>query len=363
MKRLSLLLACVVAAATVVIIVGRLVSANHPAASSLTCHRVHGPFGVRNGYTTAASGDRYTPFGIAVTGIRPGDPPDRYPADITDTRAQEDASATFWCANTVRFGVDQDLVTGGGRRAAAYLSAIEKVVAHAEKDGLAVVLCMSRGRKNGEPMPASRTLAAWRTLAHRYGSDPQVIFDVWNEPQQVTWPQWRNGGVLDGHAFYGMEAMASYLRGLGARNLLWVQGVVKGTTLRQVPAYHLTGAGPVAYAFHHPPGPHTPARWSKLFGFLAGHWPVVDGEWTNYSRSHAPWACWPDARTAVPAYLGYLAGRGIGVVAFDLAQPRLIRSPSLTDPTRITSGWACKTGLNEGAGQQILSWFKRHNGQ
>jgi hypothetical protein len=360
-KLFGLLLACAVAAATVTVIVHHMVSASHLAASSVTCHHVHGPFSVRGGYTVTAGGDRYTPYGITITGISPHDSPGQFPAGITDTREQQDAAAAFWCANTVRFGVDQDVVTGRGRKATAYLSAIEKVVAHAEKDGLVAVLSMSRGQKKGEPMPTARTLAAWRTLAQKYGDDPQVIFDIWNEPQRVTWPQWRNGGLLDGHAFYGMEAVARYLRGLGARNLLWVQGVVKGTTLRQIPAYHLTSVGTVVYSFHHPPAPHTPARWTQLFGFLAGHWPVVDGEWANYSRSHAPWACWPDARTSVPAYLGYLAARGIGMVAFDLAQPRLIQSPSLTDPTTIKGDWACKTGLNQGAGHQILSWFKQHN--
>lgn len=361
MKLFGVLLACAVAAAAVGVVVHHMVSARHLTASSMSCHHIQGPFSVRGGYTVTAAGDRYTPYGIAVTGIRPGDARGHFSADISGTQAQEDAAATFWCANTVRFGVDQDLLTSSGSRAAGYLSAIEKVVAHAEKDGLAVVLSMSRGRKYGEPMPTSRTLAAWRVLAAEYGRDPQVIFDVWNEPQLVTWQQWRDGGLIAGQPYYGMEAMAGYLRGMGARNLLWVQGIQKGTTLHQIPAFHLTTAGPVVYAFHHPLGPHTPANWASKFGFLAGRWPVVDGEWTNYSRSHAPWACWPDAPATVPAYLGYLAGRGIGMVAFDLAQPRLIRSPSLTDPTTIDGDWACRTGLNQGAGQQILSWFRQHN--
>jgi Cellulase (glycosyl hydrolase family 5) len=360
-KLAGLLLAGVVGMATVAVVAHHMLSASHLTTTSISCHRVQGPFSVRDGYTVTARGDRYTPCGIAVTGIRPGDSPGRFAADITGTEAQEDAAATFWGANTVRFGVDQDVLTSKGKRAAAYLSAVEKVVKHAEKDGLAVVLSMSRGRKYGEPMPTSRTLAAWQTLVQQYGSDPRVIYDVWNEPQLVTWQQWRDGGTLDGHAFYGMEAMARELRGIGARNLLWVQGILKGTTLRQIPVFHLTSVGPVTYAFHHPLGPHTPGNWTSRFGFLAGHFPVVDGEWTNYSRSNAPWACWPDARTSVPAYLSYLAGRGVGLVAFDLAQPRLLQSASLTDPTTIKGDWACRTGLNQGAGQQILTWFKQHN--
>jgi Cellulase (glycosyl hydrolase family 5) len=360
--RLSSLLLIPALAVAVLLVPLNLVSAGGGSAPAPACHQVHGPFSVRKGYTVTAKGSRYIPYGTNLSGINASNPADNFAADAVASESQEDSAATFWCANTVRFGIDQDVLVAGGQANAAYLSAIEAVVAHGEHDGLAVVLDMSRGAKNTEPLPDSRTEAAWRVLAQRYRHDPQVIFDIYNEPRHVTWRQWRYGTSIGGHRFYGMEALARYLRSLGEHNLLWVEGNPTAQSLQEIPRYHLTGVGAVAYAFHHPTAPHTPRHWTRIFGKLAGRWPVVAGEWANYSRTDATWACWNDARTSVPAFLSYLAHRHIGMIAYDLAQPRLIESATLTDPTRIKKNWACQSGLNEGAGHRVLGWFRLHNG-
>lgn len=359
--RLSGLLLIPAVAASVLLVPLSVVSAGTGTASSPACHHVHGPFSVKKGYTVTAKGFRFTPYAINLTGINASNPSDNFASDAVASEKQENSAATFWCANTVRFGIDQDVLVAGGKTNTSYLAAIEAVVAHGEQDGLAVTLVMSRGVANGEPMPNSRTKAAWQVLNKQYGSDPQVIYDLYNEPKNVTWRQWRNGGSIAGHSFIGMEALARYLRGIGAHNLLWVEGNAIAQSLREIPQYHLTSVGAVAYSFHHPPAPHTPSHWTSIFGKLAGRWPVVDGEWTNYSRTNAGWACWDDAPTAVPAFLTYLAHRSIGMVAFNLAQPRLIESPSLTDPTRIKKNWSCRSGLNQGAGHRVLGWFRLHN--
>jgi hypothetical protein len=54
-----------------------------------------------------------------------------------------------------------------------------------------------------------------------------------------------------------------------------------------------------------------------------------------------------------------------GMTGYQLAEGLLIRSASLNDPTRIsTSGtkkWRCANGLDEGAGNQILNWYRQQN--
>jgi Cellulase (glycosyl hydrolase family 5) len=329
-----------------------------PGTGGDSCHHVTGPFGVKNGYMVTGNGHRFVPYGINLTGIKVP----RYVASVAAMEAEEDAAASAWCANVVRFGVDEDRLIHGWRPNQAYLDAVGTVVAHAESDGLAVVLAMSRGYSGvpSEWLPTWKTKVAWRVIARRFASDQQVIFEIYNEPRHVTWEQWRNGNQSYGFRQYGMEAMAKWLRYLGAKNLLWVDGIMSSSRLDGIPEWHLSGVGPVAYAEHHPPG-DTAMAWTSAFGFLAGYWPVVDGEWTNYSRSHALWACWPNAPVSVPAFLKYLAKRGIGMVAFDLARPRLIVSSDLGDASYFHKDWACVTGLHEGAGHQIMQWFWEHN--
>jgi hypothetical protein len=317
-----------------------------------TCHHVRGPFSVSHGYMVDGAGKRFTPYGINLTGMDPAD----YAGSVAQMEAEEDAAAFAWCANLVRFGISQDQMTP------AYLSATASVVSHAEDDHLAVVMAMSRGRNSvaSEYMPTWKTRLAWRAVYRRFGKDHQVIFELWNEPRHTGWAQWRDGGYFGGIRFYGMEQVAQWLRAMGYRSLLWADGTHSAAHLEEAAAYHLTGVGAVAYSIHHPP-PDL-AGWNYSFGYLAGHYAVVDGEWTNYSRSDAQWACWNNAPVLVPEFLRYLARRHIGMVAFDLAQPRLIESVNPADPNLMRKDWRCVTGLNEGAGHRIMDWFREHNG-
>lgn len=329
------------------------------AASAVACHHLSGPFWTRGSAVYGAHGQRYVPYGINLTPVRAG-ATGAY--SVAGQIAQENAAATFWCVNTVRAGVSQaDLLTGRTVNE-AYLSAIAALVGHAGAAGLDTVLSLGGpAHPLGTPsLPQSSTLAAWKVLAGRFRGDPQVIFDLFNEPTG-PWPLWRNGGTADGVTYYGMQYLAQFIRRQGARNLLWIEGNNRAGNLTGIPAYHLTGTGPLMYDEHRPPAPHSPASWWHWFASTITRYPVVVGEWADYSRTGAPWACWDDAPTAVGKFLGYLAGLRVGLVAYDLARPRLLESASLTDPNHIRANWRCASGLNEGAGHQVMQWFTRHN--
>ena len=77
----------------------------------------------------------------------------------------------------------------------------------------------------------------------------------------------------------------------------------------------------------------------------------------HYDRANATWACWADWRVTAGRSLTYLADHRIGLVAYDLVQPRMLESASLTHPNHIRANWQCVSGLNEGAGSQIMHWF------
>ena len=77
--------------------------------------------------------------------------------------------------------------------------------------------------------------------------------------------------------------------------------------------------------------------------------------------------CWPDAPTAVPAYLAYLSSLGIGLNAYQLEPGFLIQSyANLADPTTIkASTWSCQSDKErqpgQGAGSLVMAWFKQQN--
>jgi hypothetical protein len=162
-----------------------------------------------------------------------------------------------------------------------------------------------------------------------------------------------------------MQQLASRLRVRDhAANLFWVEGPHVGGKLDQAWANRLTGVGPVEYAEHRPPGPHTSKQWYAIFGYLAAHnlAPVVEGEWADYARTNASWACWNDAPVSAPRFLRYLANHRIGMIVTKMTPGQLIESSNMNDPTHIRSNWSCTTGLNQGAGNQIRNWFSLHNG-
>jgi hypothetical protein len=343
----------------VVLIVGAQPAATTGPAGS-ACHHVRGPFGVTSGHMVTGSGQRFTPYGVNLTLLRKVN--GGYRSSVTAQQAEEHAAVTGWCANLVRIFAEQGELIVDGQVNRPYLAALEASIGHAEAGGLAVVLTLDQDALYAPRLPVQSTLLAWRALTSRYGHDPQVIFDIFNEPSG-NWPLWRNGGRYGGRVYYGMERVAQLIRANGGHNLLWVQGHHRGGNLRGIPRWRLSGVGPLAYDEHRPPAPHTAASWTHSFGFLTTryHYALVEGEWADYSRTDAGWACWPDAPVSVPQFLDYLAQHQIGLVAFDLSRPWLLQSASLTDPNQIHGNWACADGLNQGAGRQIMTWFARSN--
>jgi hypothetical protein len=346
-------------------------------AATASCHHIAGPFHSNRAAIFNSAGQRYVPYGINVTGLA-------HPLTASQIRSRAAmagtvdadnaviaAAAGLWCSNTVRLQIEQDyLVAADGTVNRPFLAAIQSEVAYAESLGLVVVLNdqtqLTPAHNGQEFMPTRRSFAFWDSLTSHYKTDPRVVFDLYNEPAFVpTWWQWRNGGVRNGVAFYGMQQLADRVRHRdGARNLLWVEGPHVGGSLQDAWAYRISHDGPLEYAEHRPAGPHTPADWYGLFGYLAVHnlAPVVEGEWADYARTNAGWACWDDAPKSVPVWLRYLADHRIGMIVTKMIPGQLIESANMDDPTHIRSNWSCTTGLNEGAGNQIRNWFSLHNG-
>jgi hypothetical protein len=117
----------------------------------------------------------------------------------------------------------------------------------------------------------------------------------------------------------------------------------------------------LVYSVHHPAGAHRAAAWRRDFGWLVTEHiaPVVIGEWSNYAAAKSE--CWPDAPTAVPRFLHYLARHGIGMTVWSLRRGVMVASANLSEPTTMTSAWGCDNGLDQGAGRLVMNWFRQQN--
>jgi Cellulase (glycosyl hydrolase family 5) len=330
-----------------------------------TCHHERGPFHVSGTVVTGSTG-RYVPYGINITGLAHPDYADR----VAQDEAQIAASANDWCANTVRFQVRQaNLVSTTGHVNRAFLAAVTTEVQFAEARGLVVVLNLQWQLDRAaltESMPTQRSKAFWGSLAAHFGRDPNVIFDIYNEPAQRApcgWAFWHNGGVCRGTRYLGMQALADYIRAR-ASNLFWVEGISAGSLLNQAWRYHITGDGPLEYSEHRAPGRHQYRTWDAEFGYIAnsGHAPVVEGEWADYARTGAPWACWDNAPVSAPRFLDYLQARKFGLIVTQFVKNQLIETTNLNDPAHFRSNWSCTDGLDQGVGYQAQQWFIRQNG-
>ena len=340
-----------------------------PAAKA--CHKARGPFHISGTRVIGANGKTFIPYGITVPGLANADYQPFVPLD----EAKIKATATGWCANTVRLQTAPNNLVGENGHVfnRKFLNAVEGEVRTAEKLGLVVVLNAQTEDVGDQPAPTAATATFWKDLAKVYPNDPQLIFDLFNQPRifmqascgdNADWSFWRRGGRFNHHAYLGMQALVNDVRKDGARELLWVEGPCFSNSLAGLGSHKIVGGG-IVYALQHPRGVHTRAQWYADFGWVIFRHiaPVVDAEWSNYASTKSE--CWPDAPKAVPAFLLYLHAHGIGLTAFQLKEGLLIRTKSLTDPTHIyTRGkakWRCKNGLDEGIGQAIMAYYHQHN--
>ena len=360
-----------------------------PAPVGPSCGTAAGPFTVHGAQVLGAGGKNFVSYGITVSGLQNPD----WQAYLSQDLLQIAATANDWCANTVRLQLSQDDLLGpdGTGFNQAYMNAIKAEVMTAESDNLVVVLNDSTEftapvwMAELGPTPATETF--WKDLAQVYGQDPQVIFDLFNEPRMYysgmsmaqEWELWLNGGDFLGADYpFGMAGLARYVRDtLHAKNLFWIEGPRYSFSfagmLREGAELNVSG---VVYAVHHPAAPTNASGWYADFGHLIadGIAPVVDGEWTNYEPARTaqlttmPTSCWPDAPTAVPAYLRYLGSLGVGLNVYSLQPGYMIKSyANLADPTTINADtWSCQPDHEpqpgQGAGSLVMAWFEQNNG-
>jgi endoglucanase len=207
--------------------------------------------------------------------------------------ASIDAMQT-WNVHVVRIPLNEDcwLAINGVKTAYAgsnYRTAIHGYVHRLEAHGMDVVLDLhwnapgSTLASGQQVMPdAAHSPAFWKSVAEAYKSDHRVLFELYNEPHDVSWSCWKNGCTTsDGWKAVGMQGLVDVVRKTGATNVVlvgglgWSSDLSKWLKWRPSDSAHALAAVFHAYNFG---GCTTKSCWNSTVGAVAAKVPVVATE-------------------------------------------------------------------------------------
>ncbi|MFI5455096.1 MAG: cellulase family glycosylhydrolase [Isosphaerales bacterium] len=270
-----------------------------------------------------------------------------------------------WHVNVIRLPLAQDRWFGKASEqkdeGKAYRALVEKVVDVCALQGCYIILDLhwsdagEWGKQIGQHvMPDQNSLEFWKSCASTYKNHPAVIFDLYNEPHNVSWEIWQKGGEVTEKASrrnpqktfqaVGMQALLDAVRDTGAKNVVIAGGLdwaydMSGF-LGDKQLADPTGNG-VIYANHaYPFKGDTVERWIAKMEKATKVLPIIVSEFGAESRG-APGARGQTGEQWVRHVLQVLHDHDWAWTAWDLhprAGPRLISDWKYT-PTPSFGKW------------------------
>ncbi|GAT35417.1 cellulase [Terrimicrobium sacchariphilum] len=253
-----------------------------------------------------------------------------------------------WGSNIIRLPVKEEFWFGrnpiqkdGGK---AYRETVDNIVNLVANRGGYVLLDLHRFRA-----PKPEHVEFWKDAAEHYKNHPAVLFDLFNEPHDISWDVWKNGGFVEekkgadesaflsdeekaknsGFQSVGMQALLDAVRSTGAKNIVIVgglgwsgdlSGIANGYTLDD------KGGNGIIYGWHiynwH-------KDWQGRVMAAAEKYPILVGEFGADEKkvNFLPVEIQEDPYTWVPDMLGFLQKNGFHWTAWCLhpkATPVLI---------------------------------------
>lgn len=253
-----------------------------------------------------------------------------------------------WHANVVRIALNQDYwLANAALYASDYQSNIEQAVTWAEQAGLEVILDLhwsdrgdltltqaggtfpgtntyvpadTAGYSVQQPMADVNSVEFWKEVATQFAGDGHVFFELYNEPNGITWDTWLKGGVVNVKGSFtavGMQELYDTVRSTGANNLVMIGGLSFAFDLSGVSSYPVNGYN-IMYATHPYSSNDSQSEWAGAFEYLTigNIAPVIatefgdtktncTGAWDqalinvaaqpNVHMSWTAWAWWPQA--------------------------------------------------------------------
>jgi hypothetical protein len=151
-------------------------------------------------------------------------------------------------------------------------------------------------------MPDENSVTFWKDVAEAYQNHPAVLFNLYNEPHNVGWDIWLNGGQVTEKATrktpirtykaVGMQTLLDAVRGTGARNVVIIggldwsydfKGILDGRELSDP-----DGSGVVYDNHAYPIKGDTVERWTAKMETAAKKLPLIVGEFGPDPRRAAP---------------------------------------------------------------------------
>jgi len=159
-----------------------------------------------------------------------------------------------WGINSVRVPLNEDCWLGingfpaNNHTAAQYQSDIVNWVNLLNANGLVVILDLhwnnsGTNQSTGQEMmpDLDHSPAFWTSVANTFKNNSSVIFDLYNEPHDVSWACWLGGSTAPqsgncsgvGFAVAGMQTLINTVRATGATNILMLGGLAWSNDLSQ----------------------------------------------------------------------------------------------------------------------------------
>ena len=309
------------------------------------------------------------------------------------------AAMASWHINAVRVPLNEDCWLGiNGAPAASsgpnYRQAISTYVRRLHEAGLYAIVDLhwsaqgtlpadGRTGQGRQMADLDHAPAFWSSVATVFRSDPAVVFDLFNEPHDISWDCWQNGCVTSDATgrwqVAGFQSLVDAVRRTGARNPVLVAGNRWSGDLRGWPHGVHDPAQQLAASWHvYYPGPRLDSLRDLVVRPVAGSYPVVASEfgekdcardWVEDFMSWADdagisylawtWDTWPDCGNPVliTAYDGAPTAYGVGVrdhlaALWRAAAPTRVLTPLQADAPLLLVGVA--TILLEIAGLAAL---------
>lgn len=196
-----------------------------------------------------------------------------------------------WNANIVRLPLNQQFWRQDKNE---YRKRVQQAVSWIRATGMDVILVLHWSDKGTnekaelQKMPDTNSLLFWKDIANLYKNDGRVLFELYNEPHDISCDVWKNGGIVDGWKAVGMQRLYDTVRNEGANNLILIGGVNWAFDLQCVKTNRIEGFN-IVYATHpyNYDGKNTIADWNTYVGFLTSTDPVMMTEFGD-TQNDAP---------------------------------------------------------------------------
>jgi len=216
------------------------------------------------------------------------------PADAASTEV-----IRSWHANAVRLGLNEDCWLGingvdstyGGVN---YQRAVIHYVNELTANGIYAIVDLhwsAPGTVSATSMRAmpdvDHSSALWKSVATAFADNPNVLFDIFNEPFGVAWDCWRDGCVYPGGAdtgpwqTVGTQSLVNTIRATGATQPILLGGLAFANDLSEWRSHEPEDPlDQLVASFHvYPFNPcNDPACWDDQIAPLAAVVPIIVGE-------------------------------------------------------------------------------------